>query len=183
MSSKFYDYVYVDNQFKGKNGDFSGGENGFSAKQKIEFLDNYANFLEGKNDIFKAPQKAVSYDEVKDAEKKINYELLHKVRKREVLNQFELATEEYDNGFENWKFYAGARADEGVIYLEDKNIPPVACAKYTFAEGAKEIAFSVYFSDTFYNKAKKNGRKTHVITTTQGRVVELRNGARLSSCT
>ncbi len=176
MASKFYDYVYVDNQFKGEYGDFSGGENAFSATQKINFLENYANFLEEKNDIFKTPQKAVTCDEVANVEKKINYELLRKVRKRVVLNQFRLATEEYDSGFENWKLYAGARVDEGIIYLEDKNIPPVANAKYCFAEGAKEIAFSVYFADTFYNKAKKNGRKTKVITTTQGRVIELRNG-------
>ncbi len=176
MATKFYDYFYLDNYFQGKNGDFSGREDAFSPARQVEFLENYADFLESKNNVFAKPRKVVTPKEIEETAKKINYTLLGNIRKRVILNQFRLSTEEYRSGYAGWKFYAGARMGNGRVYLEDKNIPPVANAKYSFEKGAKSIEFSVYLPATFYNKAKKNGLVTKISVTTIGRSIELRSG-------
>ena len=45
MTYKTSDFIKFDNAFTGDHGDFSGEEEAFSPKERLEFLEKYSTFL------------------------------------------------------------------------------------------------------------------------------------------
>lgn len=176
MKSVFYDFIKVDKNIDKKNIDFSGKKS-ISASARLDFLKNYSEFLDNKNNTEELSYKVVSQQEVDACYKEINYKVLPSFRNRINFNEMESYLETYNSMYDGWTFYAGAKVKDNIVILNDKKNPPISCAKFEFSNDniIKDVSFDVFIPKNYVSDSEKKGFYEKPLTTTTGRIIEFRN--------
>lgn len=176
MTYKTSDFIKFDNAFAGSHGDFSGEEEAFCAKERLEFLEKYSVFLQKKYNAEKS-RKAVSEEEVKLAKRKISGEkLTPKIRKRTIYDKASVYLADALSPYENLSLYGGAGVKNQTVVFKDKPVPPTPSCLFGFEKQLKRIDFNVNIGKDYLSVAATRGVKQKPLVTTVGKSLEFRSG-------
>ena len=173
----FYDFLCYDDSFRGEHGDFSGEEAALNVKERVEFLRAYGRALAHKNG---APRQAVDAGALDAALGRCGETVRPQVRERLRLSGLKAFLRPVSSGFAGWQLYAGARIEGDTLVFPDGEIPPVPCAKYCFGGGIRPTVFScrIFIPKDYLNGEGMRGIRRPPLTTSSGRVIEMRAGIR-----
>ena len=176
MTYKTSDFIKFDNAFAGSHGDFSGEEEAFSIKERLEFLEKYSVFLQKKYNAKKS-RKAVSEEEVKLAKLKISGEKpTPKIRKRTIYDKASVYLADALSPYENLSLYGGAGVKNRAVVFKNKPVPPTPSCLFRFEKQLKRIDFNVNIGKDYLSVAATRGVKQKPLVTTVGKSLEFRSG-------
>ncbi len=169
-----HDYFYYGSDFKNEHNDFTG-DNSLTPQKRMDFLKNYADFLEKYYDLPETPQEVITDSELKELYKGLNLsQELPTVSKRLEIDEMNATLVTYPQKYKNWHIYTNkARIKNGKIIFDSDNLPPTSAAAYFFdgSERVKEFTFTFKMNKE-YSAEIPGG----ILDTTYGRTVELRSG-------
>ncbi len=166
MSHISNEFIYFEPEFSGEFGDFTD-ENVFTAKQRFEFLHNYAKFLKNSYSLPSESQYAVDKSEV------IN--LLKTFQSNSgVFSKMQAFKSDMPDKFSDWILYTQKSVVTGSkLIFKNASLPPNPCATYRLNSQKKLEEIHLKFKMDSEFKAENHGV---IRDTTTGRTIELRNG-------
>ncbi len=172
MSIYSNEFFYCHDRFNDgkKNHDFSDNSL-MTTEQRVEFLKEYADYLEKSYPVTKDPQKILSEeDAAKELAAICEAETLPRATRRLNLDTMRASLQSVPTS-RGWYLYTPrAVIDNECVVFKRHPYPPSPAAVYNIDGDLKEFTFSVYIDSEYKSFISK------VIDSTTARTIELRNG-------
>ncbi len=171
--------IYFKKEYSGEYGDFSGKEEAFCMNERIEFLKRYSDFQKKVHNLKEYSTKAVEQSEITQTLKRIDYEVVPKIRQRIEMSEMDASLLKKTEVFAGWQLYTKrTTVQDGAICFNDAKKTPIPCAKYTFTNGEKltRVQLKIFISKEYKKPRKSLSEQKIPLATTTGRIFELRSG-------
>lgn len=169
-----HEFFYYNKQLGPQHHDFTN-TNSLPLAQRMEFLTNYAEYMERSYHIPRTPRLVVDDEEIAEALHELNdVKVFPRVSKHLELGTMQASLQHVYSEYQGWSLYTKKTSviDDSIVF-DGEEIAPTPAAVYTFdsQERLQKFAFSLYMDSKY--AAPISGV---IGDCTPGRTVELRAG-------